>query len=116
MNAYREEFFAMHKGTISITLLSVSLILLIAELVQEIVFGGAAAVAMSIIAFGVSRKQPSKTISILLAVNGGLIITGIVITIVQARFSSGDMIEGTVRNVILGLLLIGLGIWKKISK
>ena len=67
----------MHKVTISIALLGVSLMLLIAEQFQEIVFGGAAAVAISIIAFVVSRKVPSKTISILLFVNGGIIITGI---------------------------------------
>lgn len=37
--------------------MSLSLILLIAERVQEMVFGGAAALAMSIIAFVVSRKD-----------------------------------------------------------
>src|ERR687888_698776 len=101
----------MHKVTISIALLGISLILLIAERVQEIVFGGAAAVAMSIIAFVVSRKVPSKTISILLLVNGGIIIIGEIITILEADFSS-EGIGGRERNIILGLLLIGLGIWK----
>ena len=62
----------MHKVAISIALLGTSSILLIAERIQEIVFGGAVAVAMSIIAFAVSRKVPSKTISVLLFVNGGL--------------------------------------------
>jgi uncharacterized membrane-anchored protein YitT (DUF2179 family) len=104
----------MHKVTISIALLGVSLILLIAERVQEIVFGGAAAVAMSIVAFLVSRKVPSKTISILLFVNGGIIIIGEIITILQAKFSSED-IGVKERNITLGLLLIGLGIWKIIS-
>ena len=66
------ESFGMHKITISISLLCVSLILLIAERIQEIVFGGAAALVMSIIVFVVSRKVPSKIISILLFVNGGL--------------------------------------------
>jgi hypothetical protein len=66
VNGYRGKSFAMDKVTISIALLGVSLILLIAERVQEVVFGGAAAIAMSIIAFVVSRKVPSKTISILL--------------------------------------------------
>jgi uncharacterized membrane-anchored protein YitT (DUF2179 family) len=104
----------MHKVTISIALLGISLILLIAERVQEIVFGGAAAVAMSIVAFVVSRKVPSKTISILLLVNGGIIIIGEIITILEANFSS-EGLGGMERNIILGLLLTGLGIWKIIS-
>ncbi len=50
----------MHKSTISIALLYVLLFLLIAEQVREIIFGGEVAVVMSIIAFIVSRKVPSK--------------------------------------------------------
>jgi hypothetical protein len=65
------------------------------------------AVAMSIIALVVSRKVPSKTISILLFVNGGIIVTGIIITVLLPNLSSED-IGGTERNVILGLLLTGL--------
>jgi hypothetical protein len=104
----------MHKVTISIALLGVSLILLIAERIQEIVFGGAVAVAMSIIAFVVSRKVPSKTISLLLFVNGGIIIISEIITLLEANFSSEA--EGNMaRNVIVGLLLIGLGTWKRFS-
>ena len=97
----------MHKVTISVALLGVSLILLIAERVQEIVFGGAAALAMSIIAFVVSRKVPSKTISILLFVNGGIIIIGEIMISLEANFSSED-ISSMARNVIVGLLLTGL--------
>jgi uncharacterized membrane-anchored protein YitT (DUF2179 family) len=104
----------MHKVTISIALLGVSLILLIAERVQQIVFGGAAAVAMSIVAFVVSRKVPSKIISILLFVNGGIIIIGEIMTTLEANFSS-EGIDSIERNTILGLLLTGLGIWKIIS-
>jgi uncharacterized membrane-anchored protein YitT (DUF2179 family) len=104
----------MDKVTISIALLGVSLILLLAERAQEIVFGGAAAVAMSIVAFVVSRKVPSKTISILLFVNGGIIIIGEIITTLEANFSS-EGIDSIERNIILGLLLIGLAIWKIIS-
>ena len=80
-----------------------SLILLIAERVQEIVFGGAAALAMSIIAFVVSRKVLSKTISILLFVNGGIIIIGEIMISLEANFSSED-ISSMARNVIVGLL------------
>jgi hypothetical protein len=103
-----------HKVTISIVLLGISLILLIAERVQEIVFGGAAAVAISVVAFVISRKVPSKTISILLFVNGGIIVIGEIIITLENNFSS-EGIGGVVRNIVLGLLLVGLGIWKIIS-
>ena len=104
----------MHMTTISIVLLCISLIFLIAERIQEIVFGGAAAVTMSIIAFIVSRKVPSKTISILLFVNGGIIIIGEIIIIFEGNLSS-EGLGGMARNIIFGLLLTGLGIWKIIS-
>jgi hypothetical protein len=132
----------MHKATISIALLGVSLILLIIygadvlsasiaspegvggkgflpfeEQVRGIFFGGGA-VIISIIAFIVGRKVSAKTIPILLFINGGLIIVGIIVTIVQANLSS-EQIGGMGRTigftVLLGLLLIGLGIWKIIS-
>ncbi|MGA8105065.1 MAG: hypothetical protein WB815_00320 [Nitrososphaeraceae archaeon] len=132
----------MNKTTISVTLLGISLILLIiygmdvlaasttspegvmgqgflpfGEQVRGIVFGGGP-VAMSIIAFIISRKVPSKIISVLLFINGGLIIVGIIVTVVQANFSSEEMANmgRTAGSTILfGLLLIGLGIWKIIS-
>lgn len=69
---------------------------------------------MSIIAFVVSRKVPSKTISILLFVNGGIIIIGEIIIILEANFPS-EGIGGMGRNIVLGLLLTGLGIWKLVS-
>ena len=109
-----ENLLLLHKITISIVLLGVSLILLIAERVQEIVFGGAAAVAMSIVAFVISRKVPSNTISILLLINGGIIIIGEIITTIEANFSS-EGIYSIERNIIIGLLLTGLGIWRIIS-
>lgn len=132
----------MNKTTISVTLLGISLILLIiygmdvlaasttspegvmgqgflpfGEQVRGIVFGGVA-VAMSIIAFIISRKVPSIIVSVLLFINGGLIIVGIIVTVVQANFSSEEMANmgRTVGSTVLfGLLLIGLGIWKIIS-
>ncbi len=54
-------------------------------------FWAAAALAMSIIAFVVSRKVPSKTILILLFVNGGIIIIGEIMISLEANFSSEDM-------------------------
>lgn len=132
----------MNKTTISVTLLGISLILLIiyamdvlaasttspegvmgqgflpfGEQVRGIVFGGGA-VAMSIIAFIISRKVPSIIVSVLLFINGGLIIVGIIVTVVQANFSSEEMANmgrTAGSTVLFGLLLIGLGIWKIIS-
>jgi hypothetical protein len=132
----------MNKTTISVTLLGISLILLIiygmdvlaasttspegvmgqgflpfGEQVRGIVFGGGT-VAMSIIAFIISRKVPSIIVSVLLFINGGLIIVGIIVTVVQANFSSEEMANmgrTAGSTVLFGLLLIGLGIWKIIS-
>lgn len=132
----------MNKTTISVTLLGISLIILIiygmdvlaasttspegvmgqgflpfGEQVRGIVFGGGA-VAMSIIAFIISRKVPSIIVSVLLFINGGLIIVGIIVTVVQANFSSEEMANmgrTAGSTVLFGLLLIGLGIWKIIS-
>lgn len=132
----------MNKTTISVTLLGISLILLIiygmdvlaasttspegvmgqgflpfGEQVRGIVFGGGA-VAISIIAFIISRKVPSIIVSVLLFINGGLIIVGIIVTVVQANFSSEEMANmgrTAGSTVLFGLLLIGLGIWKIIS-
>jgi hypothetical protein len=132
----------MNNTTISVTLLGISLILLIiygmdvlaasttspegvmgqgflpfGEQVRGIVFGGGA-VAMSIIAFIISRKVPSIIVSVLLFINGVLIIVGIVVTVVQANFSSEEMANmgrTAGSTVLFGLLLIGLGIWKIIS-
>ncbi|MGC2482209.1 MAG: hypothetical protein WA398_00465 [Nitrososphaeraceae archaeon] len=132
----------MNKTTISVTLLGISLILLIiygmdvlaasttspegvmgegflpfGEQVRGIVFGGGA-VAMSIIAFIISRKVPSIIVSVLLFINGGLIIVGIIVTVVQANLSSEEMANmgrTAGSTVLFGLLLIGLGIWKIIT-
>jgi hypothetical protein len=131
----------MNRASISIALLVASLILLIiygadvliasvnspqgvrgtgfltfGEEVRGTIFG-AGPVIMSVIAFIISRNVPSKTVSILLFVNGGLIIVGIIMTIIQAT-SSSEQIGGMQRTVgftvVLGLVLIGLGAWKAI--
>jgi hypothetical protein len=132
----------MNKTTISVALLGISLVLLIiygmdvlaasttspegvmgqgflpfGEQIRGIVFGGGT-VAMSIIAFIISRRVPSIIISVLLFINGGLIIVGIIVTVVQANFSSEEMANmgrTAGSTVLFGLLLIGLGIWKIIS-
>jgi hypothetical protein len=132
----------MNKTTISVTLLGISLILLIiygmdvlaasttspegvmgegflpfGEQVRGIVFGGGP-VVISIIAFIISRKVPSIIVSVLLFINGGLIIVGIIVTVIQANFSSEEMANmgrTAGSTVLFGLLLIGLGIWKIIT-
>jgi hypothetical protein len=128
----------MNKVSISIALLIASLILLIIygadvliasvsseegirgigflpfeEQVRGIVFG-AIPVIMSIVAFIIARKVTSKAVSILLIVNGGLIIVGIVVTMMQAGPSAdaGGMQRTGGFTAALGLLLIALGAWK----
>jgi hypothetical protein len=131
----------MNRASISIALLIASLILLIIygadvliasvnspqgvrgtgflpfeEEVRGTIFG-AGPVIMSVIAFIISRNVPSKTVTILLFVNGGLIIVGILMTIIQATSSSeqiGEMQRTVGFTVVLGLVLIGLGAWKAI--
>ena len=129
----------MDKVAISMILLIVSLILLViygADVLtasinspaglrgkgflpfEEEIRGGAlggGAVIMSIVGFIISRKEPSKTISLLLFINGGLIIVGIIITIALANLSSedtGDMGRTAGFTILLGAILIGLGVWK----
>jgi hypothetical protein len=129
----------MNKVAVSIVLLSISLIFLVIygadvliasinshsglhgkgflpfeEAIRGGVFGGGA-VIMSIIGFIIGRKEPSKTISSLLFINGGLIIIGIIITIAQANLSSENIggMERTVSStILLGAVLIGLGVVK----
>ncbi len=69
------------------------------------VFGGSA-VIMSIIAFVIARKERSSIVSILLFVNGGLIIVGILAV-------SGELgITSLVSTIAMGIILVGLGVWK----
>jgi hypothetical protein len=131
----------MNKATVSVALLGISLILLViygmdvlvasysssegvtgqgflpfGEQIRGIVFGGGA-VVMSIIAFIIGRKVPSLIVSILLFINGGLIIAGIIATVVQANLSAEEMANmgRTVGSSLLfGLVLVGLGIWKMV--
>jgi hypothetical protein len=121
------------KTTIAIALLGVSLILLVLygidvaiifssnsggqttedsrgflpldERTRGTAFGGSA-VIMSIIAFVIARKERSNIISILLFVNGGLIIVGIL------AVSGGLGAISLASTIALGIILVGLGIWK----
>jgi hypothetical protein len=84
------------------------------EAIRGGVFGGGA-VAMSIIAFVIVRKEYAPVVSALLFVNGGLIIAGMVALIAQGTLSSEDSSSGirTIGTTIaMGAILIGLGAWK----
>jgi hypothetical protein len=76
------------------------------------IFGGGA-VALSVIGFAVGRNEPNKAIPILLFLNGGLIILGMLIVMSMHRFETDQDIMRTIGSTMLfGGILIGLGIAK----
>ena len=82
------------------------------EAVRGSIFGGGA-VALSIIGFALGRKEPNKTIPILLFINGGLIILGLLILLAMANFEIDQKTLRTIGStMLLGGILIGLGIAK----
>ena len=82
------------------------------EAVRGSIFGGGA-VALSIIGFALGRKEPNKTIPILLFINGGLIILGLLIVLAMANFEIDQKTTRTIGStMLLGGILIGLGIAK----
>ena len=84
------------------------------EAARGAIFGGGA-VILSIIGFVLGRKEPSKAISILLLVNGFLIILGMVIVISMNIVTANEESARTVGStLLLGGLLVGLGIAKMI--
>ncbi len=82
------------------------------ESIRGSIFGGGA-VALSIIGFALGRKESNKTIPILLFINGGLIILGLLIIMAMSNF---EIDQNTIRTIgstmLLGGILIGLGIAK----
>ena len=82
------------------------------EAVRGSIFGGGA-VALSVIGFALGRKEPNKTIPILLFINGGLIILGLLLIMAMSNF---EIDHNTIRTIgstmLLGGILIGLGIAK----
>ena len=82
------------------------------EDLRGIIFGGGA-VALSIIGFIVGRKEPNKAIPILLFINGGLIILGMIIVISMPTLETKqDFIRTIGTTMIFGGIVIGLGIAK----
>ena len=79
---------------------------------RGIIFGGGA-VALSVIGFVVGRKEPNKAIPILLFINGGLIILGMIIVISMPTLETKQDFMRTIGStMIFGAILIGLGIAK----
>jgi len=72
------------------------------------VFGGGA-VILSIIAFAISLKERSTLVAVLLLINGGLIIVGMVGMASQDGTSESSTLYGTTG---LGILLVALGVVK----
>ena len=76
------------------------------------IFGGGA-VALSVIGFVVGRNEPNKAIPILLFINGGLIIFGMIIVISMPKLETEQDFMRTIGStMIFGGILIGLGIAK----
>ena len=72
------------------------------------VFGGGA-VILSIIAFAISLKERSTLVALLLFINGGIIIAGMVGLATQDAASESSTLYGTTG---LGVLLVALGVVK----
>lgn len=87
------------------------------ESVRGGAFGGGA-VIMSIIAFVIARKEHAPAVCVLLFVNGGLIIAGMLALIAQGALNSEDSsgVMRTIGSTIgMGAILVGLGAWKAVS-
>ena len=78
---------------------------------------GGGAVIMAIIAFVISFGQRSYSVAILLFINGGLIIAGMIGLIFQGALAGPNQSGAisTIGSTIgLGAILIGLGAWKSV--
>lgn len=88
---------------------------------DEAIRGGAlggGAVAMSIIAFVIARKEYAPIVSMLLFVNGGLIIAGMIALIARGTLTSensSSAIRTIASTMAMGGILIGLGAWKVVT-
>jgi hypothetical protein len=70
---------------------------------------GAGAVILSIIAFAISLRERSSLLVVLLVINGGLIIAGMIGLAAQDGVDNTSTLYGTTG---LGILLIALGVSK----
>src|SRR5919197_1054548 len=86
------------------------------ESLRGIIFG-IGAVVLSIAGFAIARRKSSKSVSLLLFANGGLIVAGLFLVILQSAGSSGSASQLRTIGLTLatGIVLICLGLWKLIS-
>ena len=78
---------------------------------------GLPAMILPIIAYAISRKEPSKSLGILIIIAGVLIITGGVVVIGNADMAAAaesgrNIVSETMPIVVAGVIQIGLGILK----
>jgi hypothetical protein len=78
---------------------------------------GLPAIILPIIAFGISRKEPSKGLGILIIIAGILIITGGAVVIGNADMAAAaesgrNVVSETMPIVVAGIVQIGLGMLK----
>lgn len=78
---------------------------------------GLPAMILPIIAFGISRKEPSKGLGILIIIAGILIITGGAVVIGNADMAAAaesgrNVVSETMPIVVAGIIQIGLGMLK----
>jgi hypothetical protein len=70
---------------------------------------------MSIIAFVISRKEYAPLVSVLLFVNGGLIIAGMASIILQGALAAENLssaMRTIASTMAMGCILVGIGAWK----
>jgi hypothetical protein len=88
------------------------------EAVRGGAFGGGA-VIMSIIAFVIARKEYAPIVSVLLFVNGGLIIAGMIGLVAQGALASEEDSSSALRTIgstiAMGGIVVGLGAWKVVT-
>jgi len=70
---------------------------------------GGGAVILSIVAFAISLREKSTLVVLLLLVNGGIIIAGMIGLVMKEGSTGSSTIYGTIG---LGILLIALGVVK----
>lgn len=81
-------------------------------------FFGGGAVIMSVVAFFLSKKEKSGAVASLLLINGGLIIAGMIAVLFASGLissaNSNEMFRTVGSTIAMGLMVLGLGIYKLI--
>jgi len=67
---------------------------------------------MSIIGFVITRREPSQVIAMLLIINGGIIIAGMIILIAEGSGTTRNATITISSTIGIGIVLVGLGIAK----